>query len=191
MVAPAVLPSPPRMTIANAFRFTRSPIVGLTMKTGPSSAPATAASPEPSAKVSVFMPPTLTPIRAAASRSWNVAFIDMPIRVRLMRRWNETRRTRAAANTKSRIGSTETGPMTIGACEKGDGTSLATPPHTNCSAFCIAIQAPIMTIMTESMSVDRMRRSSTNSRNAPSATPSPAAKAMERKKSSLSCAARR
>ena len=57
---------PPRITIANAFAAARSPMVGVTTKIGPSSAPAAAASPEPSAKVAVWMRSIDTPISAAA-----------------------------------------------------------------------------------------------------------------------------
>src|ERR1043166_2880764 len=53
MVAPPTFPSPPRITMAKALSPTRLPMVGLTRKIGPSSAPAMAASAEPSAKVSV------------------------------------------------------------------------------------------------------------------------------------------
>ena len=50
-----MLPSPPRMTIAKAFSAARSPIVGVTTNTAPSSAPAAAASPEPIANVAVLI----------------------------------------------------------------------------------------------------------------------------------------
>src|SRR5262249_22897691 len=53
MVAPGMLPSPPRMTMAKALSEARSPMVGVTRKTGPSKAPAAAASPEPNANVAV------------------------------------------------------------------------------------------------------------------------------------------
>ena len=58
-------------------------MVGVTTKIGPSSAPAAAARPEPSAKVAVWMRSIDTPISAAVSRSWKVARIAMPSRVRL------------------------------------------------------------------------------------------------------------
>ncbi len=72
--------------MAKALSATRSPMVGVTTKIGPKSAPAIAARPEPSPKVSVHMSGMLTPIRAATSGSWNEARIATPIRVRLMSR---------------------------------------------------------------------------------------------------------
>ena len=73
------------MTIAKALSAARSPIVGVTTKTAPSSAPAAAASPEPIAKVAVLIALMLTPISAAVSRSWKVARIALPSLVRWMR----------------------------------------------------------------------------------------------------------
>ena len=48
---------------------------------------------------------------------------------------------------------------------------LATPPHASSSAFCMAIQRPIMTSMTESIDSPRRGRRSTRSHSAPSAIP--------------------
>ena len=59
---------------------------------------------------------------------------------------------------------------------------LATPDQANCSMFCSAIQAPIMTSMVVSMSAPRSRRSRTNSIAAPSAMPSMTASTRARKK---------
>ena len=73
------------MTIANAFNDARSPIVGSTRKTGPSSAPAAAARPDPIANVAVWIARMLTPISAAVSLSWKVARIARPSFVRLIR----------------------------------------------------------------------------------------------------------
>ena len=59
---------------------------------------------------------------------------------------------------------------------------LAMPVQVNCSRFCIAIQAPIMTSMVVSMSAPRSGRSSTNSISAPRTTPRAMASRMLAKK---------
>ena len=94
------------MTMAKAFSPTRSPMVGDTMKTGPSSAPAAAARPEPMAKVAVFTQPMRTPISAAVSGSWKVARIAMPMRVRSSSSQKPSSRAQDTTSTNSRSGRT-------------------------------------------------------------------------------------
>ena len=168
--------------MAKAFSPTRSPIVGAAMNTGPSSAPEAAARPEPSAKVAVFTQPTRTPISAAVSGSWKVARIAMPARVRSSASQKPSSRQHATTSTKSRSGSTETGPNTSGEPSNGLGISLATPPQANISRFCSTSMAPIITSITLSMSAFRSRRSSSNSSSAPSATPASVASTSATKK---------
>ena len=57
----------------------------------------------------------LTPISAAVSRSWKVARIALPSRVRWISRCVPTISSAATTNTKTRVQDTETGPSTSGA----------------------------------------------------------------------------
>ncbi len=144
---------------------------GYTRKIGPSRAPAAAASAEPNANVNVWIPPMSTPISAAVSRSWKVARIAMPRRVRWISRWETTMRTSTAPSANSRSGATETGPRTSGAVGNGCGIDLATPPQPSSSAFCIAIQSPIITSIVVSIDSARRGRSRTRSQSAPPTAP--------------------
>src|SRR5215813_4568431 len=88
----------------------------------------------------------------------------------------------ATANTNSRFHDTETGPSTSGDDGNGASIDLATPDHVNCSRFCSAIQAPIITSIVVSISALLSRRSSTNSSTAPRAMPSSTASTSAAKK---------
>ena len=59
---------------------------------------------------------------------------------------------------------------------------FATPDQANCSRFCSAIQAPIITSMVVSISAPRRRRSRTSSIAPPSAIPSSTASTSAKKK---------
>ena len=88
----------------------------------------------------------------------------------------------AVISTKIFSGDTETGPKTSGCCENGEGISFATPPQINCSVFCMAIHRPIISSMTESMSVVFSRRRMKNSSAAPTMMPIAVASRMATKK---------
>jgi len=77
----------------------------------------------------------------------------------------------ARTRTKSRRGAIAIGPRTSGAVGNGWGIDLATPPQPSSSAFCIAIQTPIITSMVVSMDSPRRGRSSVTSHSHPSAVP--------------------
>jgi hypothetical protein len=124
----------------------------------------------------------LTPMRAAVSRSWKVARIARPSRVRASRRCAPTMRKMEVTKTKTRSVDTETGPSARGVVENGVGTLLATPPQASSSPFWSAIQSPIITSMVVSMEAPRSGRSSSHSHSAPASAPPAMARGMARKK---------
>ncbi len=118
------------------------------------------------------MRPIFTPMSAAVSRSWKVARIARPSRVRWMRSQAATISASAVTTTNTRSGAMLTGPSVKGAVGKGWGIDLATPPHTSSSPFCMAIQSPIMTSMVVSIDWPRSGASSRRSQAAPATAPS-------------------
>ena len=62
------------------------------------------------------------------------------------------------------------------------GTLFATPPQPSSSAFCIAIQRPIMTSMTVSMDCAAQGPQQTRSQTAPATAPATMASGIARKK---------
>ena len=170
------------MTTENAFNDARSPIDGYARNTGPSSAPAAAASAEPKANVTVWILPIGTPMSAAVSRSWNVARIAVPRRVFWMSSQASPISAAAVSTTKSRSGAMLSGPRVRGAVGNGCGIERATPPHASSSAFCIAIHTPIITSMIVSIEWPRSGRSSARSQSAPSSAPAAMAASSAAKK---------
>jgi hypothetical protein len=170
-VAPVRLPSPPRITTEKALSDARSPIEGYARKTGPSSAPAAAASAEPNANVAAWTRPIETPMSAAVSRSWNVARIARPSFVWWISNHALVMSPMARTSTMIRKGAIATGPSTNGAVGNGWGIDFATPPHTSSSPFCIAIHTPIITSIVVSIDSLRSGRSSVISQSHPSAAP--------------------
>src|SRR4051795_1023640 len=70
-----------------------------------------------------------------------------------------------------RFQDTDNAPMIRGLAGNGLWMESATPLHTNCSVFCIVIQAPIMTSIVVSMSAARSLLSNSISMVAPRAAP--------------------
>jgi hypothetical protein len=123
-----------------------------------------------------------TPMSAAVSRSWNVARIARPSFVFWMRSQEAPMSAAARPRTKSRSGAIATGPSTSGAVGNGCGIDFATPPQPRSSAFCIAIQTPIITSIVVSIDSLRRGRKSATSQSQPSAAPAAIATSSAAKK---------
>ena len=122
-------------------------------------------------------------MRAAVSRSWNVARIARPSFVFWIRSQAAAMSPAARTRTKRRSGAIATGPSTSGAVGNGCGIDFATPPQPRSSAFCMAIPTPIITSIVVSMDSFRSGRSSATSQSQPSAAPATIATSSATKKS--------
>ncbi len=112
----------------------------------------------------------LTPISAAVSWSWNVARMARPSLVRWINACDATIRASATTKTNRRSGAIEIGPQTTGAVGNGCWIDFATPPQVSSSAFCSAIQTPIISSIV--VSIDSRRSgASSRSTSAPSNAP--------------------
>ena len=115
----------------------------------------------------------LTPMSAAVSRSWKVARIARPSRVRARRRCAPTIRSQRRSRTRRRgAARRDTGPSARGAVGNGVGTLLATPPHAEQLAV---LQRDPEPDHHQHGGVDRLRRaaarSSSRSQSAPASAP--------------------
>src|SRR5437667_26759 len=132
------------MTTEKALSDARSPIDGYARKTGPSRAPAAAASAAPKANVRVWILPIGTPMRAAVSRSWNVARIAVPRRVFWMSSQASPISAAAVSTTKSRSGAMLSGPSVRGAVGNGCGIERATPLTRCCRSCSTPVRARLL-----------------------------------------------
>ena len=98
-IAPGMLPKPPRIAAANPLMPSEPPRVGLTYSSGPTSPPASAASPAPMANAIALLRPTWMPTAVAASWSMATACIAAPRLVRCRNRTSAAVATAAMPST--------------------------------------------------------------------------------------------
>lgn len=102
MKPPMKLPSPPSTQIRKVIGPKERPTKGCTSYCSTSRQAASPASAPPSAEVMRYILFVSTPISAMICRSWEMARIAVPVKVRVMNRYTATMPTSAARKDSSR-----------------------------------------------------------------------------------------